>query len=555
MSIGEVLEVTTALLKRRNEDLKNMATLFWRHGQFVSYAVNDAGSYPDIYKAFPGMFDENENKADWRVIKARMSGYAEAKKAGEEMTVEELKVIVSANTKDFKTKITDINKKLREIEKSAKYSGDGVEKHTSRMNKAFASIKVTAAVAAIHKVTQAVKKMTDTFSQKQAAQMGLESILQSQNKDVSKAKQFLNDYTKDGLIPLADAYTAYKNLASAGYSDDQAKSILQNLKDSAAFGRQGSLTMGEAVKSATEGIKNENSVLVDNAGVTKNLSVIWEEYAASIGKTVGALTEEEKRLATTQGLMRETAYQTGDAAKYTNTLAGAKAALRAQTTALSAALGSMFAPALQKAIPHVTALAEKLTVLAEKAGQVMAILFGKSVKSNSQPFKSVSDGAKSASSGIDKTTKKTKALKKALAGIDEIHNLEFNNSDSDTGGGSSGGTSSITADNNFDSPLSDADKVIDPKIAKRAEELKKSLEKAKKTLSAFTPVFKGVAAAGVAALGVKVMSKWHNDLKGVWGKSKALKIASSFKSGYSSMKGSGASFFNPLRADLKIPLP
>lgn len=80
MSIGEVLEVTTALLKRRNEDLKNMATLFWRHGQFVSYAVNDAGSYPDIYKAFPGMFDENENKADWRVIKARMSGYAEAKR-------------------------------------------------------------------------------------------------------------------------------------------------------------------------------------------------------------------------------------------------------------------------------------------------------------------------------------------------------------------------------------------------------------------------------------------------------------------------------------------
>ena len=52
--------------------------------------------------------------------------------------------------------------------------------------------------------------------------------------------------------------------------------------------------MGEAVKSATDGIRNENSVLVDNAGVTKNLSVIWEEYAASIGKGVGSLNSGRK---------------------------------------------------------------------------------------------------------------------------------------------------------------------------------------------------------------------------------------------------------------------
>ena len=45
--------------------------------------------------------------------------------------------------------------------------------------------------------------------------------------------------------------------------------------------------MGEAIKSAAEGIKNENSILVDNAGVTKNLSVIWDEYAASIGNIMG----------------------------------------------------------------------------------------------------------------------------------------------------------------------------------------------------------------------------------------------------------------------------
>lgn len=55
--------------------------------------------------------------------------------------------------------------------------------------------------------------------------------------------------------------------------------MMNRFKDSAAFGRQSSLSLGEAVKSATEGIKNENSILVDNAGVTKNVSMMWEEYA------------------------------------------------------------------------------------------------------------------------------------------------------------------------------------------------------------------------------------------------------------------------------------
>lgn len=204
-----------------------------------------------------------------------------------------------------------------------------------------------------------MKKLTDSYAETQAAQVGLESILAAQGKDVSQAKAWLQEYTKDGLIPLADAYTAYKNLSSAGYADDQTQSVLQNLKDSAAFARQGSLTMGEAVKSATEGIKNENSILVDNAGVTKNLSVIWEEYAASIGKGVGSLTAAEKRLATVEGLMRETAFQTGDAARYASTFAGAQAALKAQTKQLSSALGSIFAPALHAALPYLTALAEK----------------------------------------------------------------------------------------------------------------------------------------------------------------------------------------------------
>jgi hypothetical protein len=41
---------------------------------------------------------------------------------------------------------------------------------------------------------------------------------------------------------------------------------MNRFKDSAAFGRQGALEFGQAIVGATEGIKNGNSALVDNAG-------------------------------------------------------------------------------------------------------------------------------------------------------------------------------------------------------------------------------------------------------------------------------------------------
>lgn len=452
------------------------------------------------------------------------------------MTVEELQVLITANTKDFNAKIDKANKRLGSLEQQATRTGAGV-------GKLFTGIKTTAAVAVIREVVSEVKKLTDAYAENEAAQMGLSSILTAQGKDLNAAKAWLKSYTKDGLIPMMDAYTAYKSLAAAGYSDEQTQSILTNLKDSAAFNRQGSMTMGEAIKSAAEGIKNENSILVDNAGVTKNLSVIWDEYAASIGKTAATLTDAEKRIATTQGIMRETAFQTGDAAKYSNTLAGAQAALKAQTKMLSSALGSMFAPALQQCIPHVTALLERLTALAEKAGQVMAILFGTSSATSrtSSNTAKLANSTQQVSTNLGSAAKKAKDYKNALLGIDEINRLGTPDTGSDSGSGGGSSTTVSSGGNNFKSPFSNADSVIDPKLAERAEELKQKLEKVKSTVSALEPVIKGVAAGATAAFGVKVLSKWYSGAKGVWNSFKGLRVVSTFTESFSWIKETGGS--------------
>lgn len=451
------------------------------------------------------------------------------------MTVEELQVLITANTKDFNAKIDKANKRLGSLEKQATRTGAGV-------GKLFTGIKTTAAVAAIQKVVSEVKKLTDAYAENEAAQMGLSSILTAQGKDLNAAKAWLKSYTKDGLIPMMDAYTAYKSLAAAGYSDEQTQSILTNLKDSAAFNRQGSMTMGEAIKSAAEGIKNENSILVDNAGVTKNLSVIWDEYAASIGKTAATLTDAEKRIATTQGIMRETAFQTGDAAKYANTLAGAQAALKAQTKMLSSALGSMFAPALQQCIPQVTALLERLTALAEKAGQVMAILFGTSSATSrtSSNTAKLANSTQQVSTNLGSAAKKAKDYKNALLGIDEINRLGTPDTGSDSGSGGGSSTTVSSGGNNFNSPLSNANSVIDPKLAERAEELKQKFKKVREELEKWEPAFIGAGTAIGSFLlifeGAKLFKK-IKDLGGIVSAFKSLKFVSKLSTIGASIKG------------------
>lgn len=256
----------------------------------------------------------------------------------------------------------------------------------------------------------------------------------------------------------------------------------------------------------------------DNAGVTKNLSVIWEEYAASIGKGVGSLTAAEKRLATVEGLMRETAFQTGDAARYASTFAGAQAALKAQTKQLSSALGSIFAPALQAIMPYLTAIAEKLTQLATRAGQVMAVLFG--IKPT--PIKQLATSTQTASAGLEKATKKAKELKGQLLGIDELNVIEKADTSDSGGSDTAGSTGGMSTGSPINSALSNADNVIDPRITARAEEIREKLKSLKEMIQTYSPIIKGVAAVGAAAFGASKINKWFNLAKGAVGKSPIL---------------------------------
>ncbi len=288
-----------------------------------------------------------------------------------------------------------------------------------------------------------------------SALIGLQSIVEGTGNSFAVAQKFIDEFVSDGLIPAQNAITAYKNLLARGYNVEQIEQTLIALKDAASFGRQASLTMGQAVQSATEGLKNENSILVDNAGVTKNVSKMWQEYAASIGTTVNNLTQAQKIQAEVNGIMEESRFQVGDAAKLAGTYAGQVSALGVSFLNLKIAVGNVIIPILAQIIPYIKAAVDALTIFFNRLAQIMNILFGTNLgmadaEATASTMGAVADSTNDAAAAQDNlassTKKANKEAKGSLAAFDELNVLQQQQAIGDAGGaGGSGAGGGIGA--------------------------------------------------------------------------------------------------------------
>lgn len=90
----------------------------------------------------------------------------------------------------------------------------------------------------------------------------------------------------------------------------------------------------------------ENSVLSDAAGVQKNISKMYEEYAQKIGKSTDALTQAEKVQAVYNGIMAEASMFTGSAAEMSKGYQGQQSQLTATNLELSRTIGESMIPTL-----------------------------------------------------------------------------------------------------------------------------------------------------------------------------------------------------------------
>ena len=350
-------------------------------------------------------------------------------------TVGEIDIKMLLNSKEFENKVKSV---LKKTESQVNNSGGSIQSaFGSAMQKVGGFI---AGAFAVSKVIEFSKAAIDAASQVQSAWTGLNSIVSGTGNSFSQAKSFIEDFTKDGLLTINEAATAYKNLLARGYDTTQIENTMKALKDSAAFGRQASYDLGEAVVSATEGLKNENSILVDNAGVTKNVAKMWQDWANAHGTTTSAMTQAQKIQAEYNGIMQETKFQMGDAAVYTKTFGGQMQMLKASFTSLKIAVGQVIAPIVQVFLPIINSIINALTVLFQKIRLILKA-FGLEmpdvVTKASSGIANIGTSSKEAAKDAVKSAKK---ITKAFASVDEIHVMQKPTSSSSGSSVSSGDT-------------------------------------------------------------------------------------------------------------------
>lgn len=333
------------------------------------------------------------------------------------------------------------NSQLKNVDSQANSAATKISSSLSKIGKAALAAFSVAAVVKFGK--ECLRVATETSN----AWIGLNSILTGQGRSFDNAKKFIQEYVSDGLVPLNNAVAAYKNLALRGYSSDQIEKTMTALKNSATFARQSTYSLGDAVQTATEGLKNENSVVVDNAGVTKNVAKMWEDYAKSIGKTTNQLTQAEKIQAEVNGILEETKFQSNDAAIYASTYSGKLAQLNTAFTNLKTAVGNVIQPIAKLFIPIITTAVNAVTRLFTALSGLLS-LFGlkaDSVETVSSGLGDLANQAGTASdavSGIGDSAKKAgKEAKKASNNLASFDNLNVLPKDTDSSSGSGSGSS------------------------------------------------------------------------------------------------------------------
>ncbi|MDQ0672935.1 hypothetical protein QFZ36_000496 [Pseudarthrobacter siccitolerans] len=281
------------------------------------------------------------------------------------MAASELQIVVRAIDEASAT----LNKVRGELNRTGS-EFDGVSAQSSKSSTAIDGFKnnvlplaavAAGAGAAVHQLAGFMGQSIDSANRLQSGLTGLSSVARAFGHDADAAKRAAQNLAKDGLMTVAESATGLKNLLAAGFSLPESIKLMERFKDSAAFGRQASLGFGQAVASATEGIKNGNSILVDNAGVTKNLSMMLEEAGYSAQDLMKASSDAGVRQAIFGGIVKETTAQLGDADRLTRQFAGSQAQAAAQTEVLKQQIGTALQtallPLLQAVTPIIVSLA------------------------------------------------------------------------------------------------------------------------------------------------------------------------------------------------------
>lgn len=239
------------------------------------------------------------------------------------------------------------------------------ETQSGKTKKEFASLAAGLAAlgagASLNKLVNVVKSLSAEALELQNTYRGLNEVSKSVGQNQEEVGRAVETLVAKGFMDAAEAANAYKTALAAGYSLEESTNLINALGDAAAYNREAHLGWGEAVVQAIRGIKQQESSLTDAAGITTNLSVMYERYAKSIGKTAAKLSDAEKRQAAYNGMMQESSLFAGNAETAMQGYAGTQAYFNQTLTTARQELGEAFLPIINQLLQELGPIITKFT--------------------------------------------------------------------------------------------------------------------------------------------------------------------------------------------------
>ncbi|EMN38348.1 hypothetical protein LEP1GSC085_0100 [Leptospira interrogans str. L0996] len=244
-----------------------------------------------------------------------------------------------------------------------------------------------------------IKSLMDTAEKAAMTMKGLSTIVKYNfgEEAVKPATDSVEKLSKDLNLQKDSVTAAARNFIAMGYSVEQATNLIKAHANVGSVLRQQNYSLSESIDVASQGYKNQNSVLSDATGIQTNISKMLEKH----GYKMEDLSSATKKQAALQALYNETLKEAepfeGKAAELTEGYAGSLGRLDKESSKAQIALGKLYQ--------------ESITPLLNIGGSFMSSIAG---------FIGNSDEAKKLSSELDELREK---IKKAPEGSEEWKKL------------------------------------------------------------------------------------------------------------------------------------
>lgn len=370
------------------------------------------------------------------------------------MTIEELQILITANTKQLQKEIANTNKQVASLQKSADKTRTGMMSSFNKLKNGIIALGIGKvikdsilsgmnAIESDNLFETSLGKMADSvraWSDEVGEALGLDSVAMRKNT---------------GVI--------YNMTTSMGLAENNAlklsKGITLLTEDMASFYN---LSTDEAFNKLRAGLTGETEPLKALGILVDENTIKQVAYQQGIAQTGAELTQQQKVLARYVAILMQTGNAQGDLARTINAPANQLRLFKNQVVQLGRAFGNILMPIISAVMPYLIAFTKVVTSCLNTLSRFLGISSGSSGFSGmssdignmgggltdiANSLGDVGDSIGKAGSGLgdvndglSDANKNAKKLKGQLAGFDEMTVLTEKTDTSSSGSGAGVGS-------------------------------------------------------------------------------------------------------------------